>query len=624
MYEVVRRSIDGTIRYHADSLGFLTHGDAETWMDAVGPSGAWTPRGDRANDIQALWAEQLAIGIRWAELRHDRASARAWKARRATLLREFQERFVDASHGVVFDHLNGDGTPDRQLRPDQLFTLGLLDELRAKEVAAHVFDTITRTLVYPYGVGSLAPGDSIFHPYHHYAPYYVQDAAYHTGIVWTWLAGAWIDRALAYDFRDLAATVTGGMVDQILDRGAIGTLSELLDAAPRPGESSPRLSGTYSQAWSLAEFLRSFYQGYLGVSADVPGGTLAVAPRLTQEMGEVDFRVPYGKSFVTGSANSANAGTSLEIHPEIGLRLRVTLRGAGGPPAAASVALSPRERIRFRCDGGRLLATGPSGGMRLKTTVPPDPAPPGFRPPALAAASVRPDLPALRGPSHRMLSNAEVKRAGPRASVLLDADDPQGDDVGSGAYRYPTTPSLKKGSLDLRHCTIAADSERLYVTLTFANLSDPGWHPEYGFQLTYAAIAIDEDGIPGSGRRTVGMNAQYDLPPDRAYERIVYVGGGLRLDDTSATLAEYLPQPGDEERPLGDVAAKSIAFSLPLELLGRPTDRWRFTILVGAQDDHGGAGIGEFRAVGDTPSEWAGGGKKNPADPNVFDVLAPP
>lgn len=223
-----------------------------------------------------------------------------------------------------------------------------------------------------------------------------------------------------------------------------------------------------------------------------------------------------------------------------------------------------------------------------------------------------------------MLAHAEVKSVNPAASVLLDAADPEGDDVGTGAYRYPTTPSLKEGSLDLRHCTIAADSERLYVTLSFKNLSDPGWHPEYGFQLTYAAIAIDEDGVSGSGKRGVGMNSHYMLGPERAFERIIYVGGGLRLEDSSSVLAEYLPEPGDEERPLGSAASKTVSFSLPLDLIGRPTARWTFTVLIGAQDDHGGAGIGEFRAVGENATEWSGGGKADPSAPNVYDVLSPP
>jgi len=67
MYPVIARSIDGTIKYHSDTLGFLTHADAESWMDAVGPNGPWSPRGSRACDVQALWHQQLMVGVFCAE-----------------------------------------------------------------------------------------------------------------------------------------------------------------------------------------------------------------------------------------------------------------------------------------------------------------------------------------------------------------------------------------------------------------------------------------------------------------------------------------------------------------------------------------------------------------------------
>jgi hypothetical protein len=37
----------------------------------------------------------------------------------------------------------------------------------------------------------------------------------------------------------------------------------------------------------------------------------------------------------------------------------------------------------------------------------------------------------------------------------------------------------------------------------------------------------------------------------------------------------------------------------------------------------GGAGIGDFRSVEPAAKEWIGGGKKKPADPNVYDVILP-
>lgn len=623
MYPVVKRSIEGTIQYHTDSLAFLTHGDAESWMDAVGPSGAWSPRGNRANDVQALWSRQLEIGARWADATGDIASARGWRLLRSMLIGNFRDKFVDARRGVVADHLNSDGSPDGQFRPNQLFTLDLLEEAGKKGLAVHVFDSVTRTLVYPHGVASLSQDDPSFHPYHHYPPYYVQDAAYHNGIVWTWLAGAWIDRALEYERPDLASVVTQKMVGQILDRGAIGTLSELLDAAPRPGDTDPRLSGTFSQAWSLAEFLRSFYAGYLGIDANAPERTVSFAPRLPTTVSEAEFRVPFGAGYIRGAYGGLKQGGMVELRCSDQVKASLRLASAPRSWIDGHFMLEPGVYARLWDESGNMKMASARGIDDLLTTAVPNA---GAALPAnlsLATPRVRDGLASLAGPSHRILTGSEVKRTNPSAEVLLDAVDPEGDDVGPGGYLYPTTPSLKAGSLDITRCTISADSANLYVRMTFRNLSDPGWHPEYGFQLTYVAIAIDEDGLAGSGRRTVGMNAQYELRPRDAYEKLILVGGGLRVEDTSAVLAEYIPQPGDERDPLGSVNSKTVAFSIPVGVIGRPSKTWRYSVLVGAQDDHGGAGLGEFRAVGRSAGEWSGGGKKDPAGTNVFDTILP-
>lgn len=157
--------------------------------------------------------------------------------------------------------------------------------------------------------------------------------------------------------------------------------------------------------------------------------------------------------------------------------------------------------------------------------------------------------------------------------------------------------------------------------MRFKKLVDPGWHPEYGFQLTYAAIAIDQDGIANSGKRDVGMNSQFILEPALAFEKVIYVGGGLRVDDSDGKiLAQYIPVDNDVLNPLGDISTGTIEFAIPQKYIGIPNEKWRFTVLIGGQDDHGGAGIGDFRAVDAKAGEWSGGGKTDPKLPNVYDV----
>ena len=78
--------------------------------------------------------------------------------------------------------------------------------------------------------------------------------------------------------------------------------------------------------------------------------------------------------------------------------------------------------------------------------------------------------------------------------------------------------------------------------LRFRALANPGWHPEYGVQLTFVAIAIDEDGAKGSGAQVIPRNSGFAVDSSVAFERVIYIGGGLEVaDDRGTTLATYVP-----------------------------------------------------------------------------------
>jgi carbohydrate-binding DOMON domain-containing protein len=239
-----------------------------------------------------------------------------------------------------------------------------------------------------------------------------------------------------------------------------------------------------------------------------------------------------------------------------------------------------------------------------------------------AAPVLNQNLRSLRGPEYPLLSLAQIKASKTTSQVVVSNDDPIGDDVGTGAFDYPTGSPFVKGSFDLTRFTVRVDRSNAYFELKFRALSNPGWHPEYGFQLTYAAIAIDEDGIENSGKPAVGHNANFVLQGTTAYEKLILIGGGVRLEDMNGKiLCAYIPTPEDISNPLGDTKNASIRFAIPLSYLGAPTEKWTWTVLVGAQDDHGGAGLGEFRTVNARAGEWNGGGRISPNDPNVYDIL---
>ena len=119
IYPAVKTATDASLRLYTDNRGYLTHADADTWMDAK-RQGKYpcSPRGDRAVDVQALWYEQLTAAAGLARYMGRKDDEQRWATAAGRLRDSFREDFTDAAAGMVYDHLNADGTPDMQLRPN--------------------------------------------------------------------------------------------------------------------------------------------------------------------------------------------------------------------------------------------------------------------------------------------------------------------------------------------------------------------------------------------------------------------------------------------------------------------------------------------------------------------------
>lgn len=272
VYPAIKRSIVGSLKHWVDSLGFLTHESADTWMDAKKDGKIpYSPRDNRANDIQALWYEQLLAGAECAAYMHDDSSAHLWRRYAMNVRTQFARYFLRSDTERMVDRLSTDGTPDMQFRPNQLYALDMItNPLVQTRLTKHVW----QGLVYPWGVASLAQTEENFHPYHEHWHYYHKDAAYHNGTVWLWNNGMAMQRMIQAGNADLAFRLFSNMNRQALHEGAVGSLAENADALPLPHTHWTRRTGTFLQAWSNAEHLRIWYQYFLGVR---PEGGIAEA-----------------------------------------------------------------------------------------------------------------------------------------------------------------------------------------------------------------------------------------------------------------------------------------------------------------------------------------------------------
>ena len=135
LYPAIKMSIDASIANYTDEKGYLTHADADTWMDVKRNGIPGSPRGNRANDIQALWYKQLVAGSKIAAMMDDTGSAEGWSGIAQILASYFEKEFCDKENSLIYDHLNADGTPDLQFRPNQLYCFELINDSAFKQKA---------------------------------------------------------------------------------------------------------------------------------------------------------------------------------------------------------------------------------------------------------------------------------------------------------------------------------------------------------------------------------------------------------------------------------------------------------------------------------------------------------
>jgi predicted glycogen debranching enzyme len=233
--------------------GLLRAGAEEyqlTWMDAKFDGWVVTPRRGKPVEIQALWYNALRLIANWADVLGQRPNQ--WAALAQRVYETFNARFWYEPGRSLYDVIDGAGADDTSLRPNQIFAVSLRFPVLAQERWGAVVETVSRKLLTPVGLRSLAPG----HP--DYKPTYCgdlreRDAAYHQGTVWAWLIGHYIDAWLkVYDDKATARMMLAGFEKHIREAG-VGTISEIFDAEP---PYHPR--GCIAQAWSVAEVLRAY------------------------------------------------------------------------------------------------------------------------------------------------------------------------------------------------------------------------------------------------------------------------------------------------------------------------------------------------------------------------------
>ncbi|MEM2636717.1 MAG: amylo-alpha-1,6-glucosidase [Candidatus Korarchaeota archaeon] len=332
LYNAIKTAINGEITKRLNtSLGFIRESvfghPAETWMDAYNPSLnlSYTPRADMAVEIEALWYVELLIGAEIAELTGNNADAQNWRQLAETVRTNF-ERFWCNENGSLYDFLwqgNVVGGSHKK-RPNQLFAISvvyddmvpLLDEIRAYSVAQFVHTWN----VFPHGVASLSRDDPDYRGYDNMGA--GDDTPYHNGMVWLWLHGPATTAFIRVGMINESWHLTSLLVDHVLCRGALGTMNEIL-----PGDVDWP-TGTFSQAWSLAEFIRNVYQDYMGVRPNAITKHIYLEPVLPPSIVSMSGKMRIENGYLSVEESITNTGMKLVLSPSniTTYTLNVTIR----------------------------------------------------------------------------------------------------------------------------------------------------------------------------------------------------------------------------------------------------------------------------------------------------------
>jgi len=267
--EIVEYYWKGT-RYniHADDDGLIyagAEGVQLTWMDAKIGNWVVTPRMGKAVEINALWYNALKIMSFLAREISLNNESKDYTVLAEKVSKSFNGAFWYDEGQYLYDYVDGD-VRSSAIRPNQIFAVSLPYSMLPKTRQRNVVEIVKEHLLTPYGLRSLSPKDRDYIG-RYCGNVYERDRAYHQGTVWAWLIGPYISaytKAYAGN-KDTLDYIKGLFIPFYghLYEAGLGTVSEIFD-----GDQPHTPRGCISQAWSVAEILRAYFEHVFGLEND--------------------------------------------------------------------------------------------------------------------------------------------------------------------------------------------------------------------------------------------------------------------------------------------------------------------------------------------------------------------
>lgn len=252
IYNAYSTKTDFSICMDNDGLVFAGGGlDQVTWMDVRVGDYVVTPRHGKPVEINALWYNALKImEILSVDFGEDN---RIYKELAIKVKESFVTRFWNDEKGCLYDVVDSN---DDKIRPNQIWAISLPFSILDIEKEKSVVNIVHKHLYSTYGLRSLSFMDKEYKS-KYIGKLFDRDCAYHMGTTWGFLIGPFITayckvNNYSKDTIENANYMCRVFEDTMRD-GCINGIAEVFD-----GDFASTSRGCYSQAWSIAEVLRSY------------------------------------------------------------------------------------------------------------------------------------------------------------------------------------------------------------------------------------------------------------------------------------------------------------------------------------------------------------------------------
>jgi predicted glycogen debranching enzyme len=238
---------------HMDHDFLISHNPGMTWMDVKIGDYYSTPRAHKAVEIQSLWYNALQIMSVFAkQLGKDDIYTDVSLQVKDNFLNQYDQQYD------VIDKR------DTSFRPNQIFLVSLDHSMINNKIQEKIVKDVEERLLTVFGLRTLSPDDSRYMG--KYLGDFNRDLAYHNGTVWPWLIGPFVKSFVkVHDYqknwRDYAYQNFLKTMLDVFGKNWDGSINEIFD-----GDAPYVPRGCISQAWSVAEILRTWVEDIEAIS----------------------------------------------------------------------------------------------------------------------------------------------------------------------------------------------------------------------------------------------------------------------------------------------------------------------------------------------------------------------